>query len=65
MARLSPEERRHTFDEVELGLPEAAAIREVRRCLRCDWELQKQLKLKEADAQKPQSEAERVPVQAG
>jgi NADH-quinone oxidoreductase subunit F len=50
MPRLSAEQRKHTFAEVELGLTEAAAVREARRCLRCDWELQKQLRLKEAEA---------------
>ncbi len=34
-------ERRRTFDEVELGLKEEAAVREARRCLRCDWDPQR------------------------
>lgn len=50
MPRLSAEQRKHTLAEVELGLTEAAAVREARRCLRCDWELQKQLRLNEAEA---------------
>ena len=31
-------ERMHCFAEVELGLSEEVAIREARRCLRCDLE---------------------------
>jgi len=50
MPRLPAEQRIHGFDEVELGLAEAEAVREAGRCLRCDWELQKQLRLKQADA---------------
>jgi hypothetical protein len=42
--------RRLTFDEVELGLAEEAAVREARRCLRCDWELQKQLRLRQQES---------------
>jgi NADH-quinone oxidoreductase subunit F len=49
MPRLSPEQRKSSFAEVDLGLSEAAAVREARRCLRCDWELQKQLKAREAE----------------
>ena len=50
MPKLPADQRRRTFDEVELGLAEEAAVREARRCLRCDWELQKQLRLKQQDA---------------
>ncbi|GIX02756.1 MAG: hypothetical protein KatS3mg112_1693 [Thermogutta sp.] len=36
--RLLPvERRRHNFDEVELPWPEPVAIRQARRCLRCDY----------------------------
>ncbi len=48
--RLPGEARRGTFHEVELGLTEEAAIREARRCLRCDWELQKQLAARAEEA---------------
>jgi NADH-quinone oxidoreductase subunit F len=50
MPKLPADQRRRTFDEVELGLAEEAAVREARRCLRCDWELQKRLRLEEAKA---------------
>jgi hypothetical protein len=33
--------RRMSFDEVEKTVPETAAIREARRCLRCDLEFTK------------------------
>jgi hypothetical protein len=48
--KLSADQRRRTFDEVESGLAEEAAVREARRCLRCDWELQKRLRLKQQEA---------------
>lgn len=35
MPQLPLERRRHTFDEVELGLSTEAAAREARRCIRC------------------------------
>lgn len=36
--RLLPvERRRHNFDEVELPWPEPVALRQARRCLRCDY----------------------------
>jgi NADPH-dependent glutamate synthase beta subunit-like oxidoreductase len=54
--RLPAEQRRTAFAEVELGLAEEAAVREARRCLRCDWELQKRLRLKH------QEEDQREPV---
>ena len=38
MNRLSTTDRRNNFREVELGLTERAAVREARRCLRCDLE---------------------------
>lgn len=50
MPKLLAEQRRRAFEEVELGLAEAAVVREARRCLRCDWELQKQLRLKSEEA---------------
>jgi NADH-quinone oxidoreductase subunit F len=50
MPRLAAEQRRRTFEEVELGLTEAAVVGEARRCLRCDWALQKQLRLKSEEA---------------
>lgn len=50
MRRLSVESRSLCFDEVELGLDEAAAVGEARRCLRCDWEPHRaRLKKLEAD----------------
>ncbi len=50
MPRLPPNARRGNFAEVELGLTEDQAVREARRCLRCDWELQRQLEAKAAEA---------------
>ena len=38
MAYLSLRERAHSFKEVEIGLTEESAVREARRCLRCDLE---------------------------
>ena len=35
MAEASPEERRHTFNEVALGYTEAEAMTEATRCLNC------------------------------
>jgi NADH-quinone oxidoreductase subunit F len=40
MPHLSLDERKHNFKEVEKGLTEEMAIREARRCLRCDLETQ-------------------------
>lgn len=34
---LSPEKRRRGFEEVEIAWGEAVAVREARRCLRCDY----------------------------
>lgn len=34
---LAAEERAHSFDEVELAFSEAVALREAKRCLRCDY----------------------------
>jgi NADH-quinone oxidoreductase subunit F len=50
MLRLPAKQRKDSFAEVELGLAEEAAVLEARRCLRCDWELQKRLRLIEAEA---------------
>ena len=36
MPLLDMEQRKHTFKQVELGLPEEAAVAEALRCLRCD-----------------------------
>ncbi|MBM4443940.1 MAG: NADH-quinone oxidoreductase subunit NuoF [Chloroflexi bacterium] len=36
--RLPPEERKRTFEEIELNFPEESARQEARRCLRCDLE---------------------------
>ncbi|MFA5773669.1 MAG: FAD-dependent oxidoreductase [Candidatus Paceibacterota bacterium] len=37
-AHLKPEQRNSNFKEVELGLTEAQAVNEAKRCLRCDLE---------------------------
>ena len=37
MVMLSAGRRRYNFDEVELVWPEGEAIRQARRCLRCDY----------------------------
>ncbi|MBN2598954.1 MAG: NADH-quinone oxidoreductase subunit NuoF [Candidatus Thermoplasmatota archaeon] len=42
---LQPEERRGCFDEVELSFTKALAMKEAKRCLRCDLELELQEKL--------------------
>ncbi|HQB03207.1 MAG TPA: NADH-quinone oxidoreductase subunit NuoF [Candidatus Hydrogenedentes bacterium] len=34
---LAAEERAHSFDEVELAFSESVALREAKRCLRCDY----------------------------
>ncbi|MFO8010037.1 MAG: FAD-dependent oxidoreductase [Dehalococcoidia bacterium] len=39
MPILSPDERRETFSEIELGFSEERAQQEARRCLRCDLEV--------------------------
>jgi NADH-quinone oxidoreductase subunit F len=49
MPRLSIEQRKHCFDELELGLGEEAAVGEAHRCLRCDWEPHRS-RLKKAEA---------------
>jgi len=41
MPRIPPEQRRNNFNEVELGYSREVAMKEARRCLRCDWEVQK------------------------
>ena len=57
MIRLPADERRHTFEEVDLGYTEESVMKEARRCLRCDWELQKLRRKAAKDAQ----EVEEVP----
>lgn len=52
MPRLPPEQRKRNFNEVELGFSKAMAIPEAKRCLRCDWEVQRK-RLQEAKQQKP------------
>jgi NADH-quinone oxidoreductase subunit F len=42
---LLPEERRGCFDEVELSFTKALAMKEAKRCLRCDLELELQEKI--------------------
>lgn len=42
---LSPENRRRCFDEVELSFTKTLAMKEAKRCLRCDLELELQEKL--------------------
>ncbi|HAL57720.1 MAG TPA: NADH-quinone oxidoreductase subunit NuoF [Bacteroidetes bacterium] len=41
MPRVLPEGARTNFDEVELGYTAEMAMKEARRCLRCDWDLQR------------------------
>jgi NADH-quinone oxidoreductase subunit F len=65
LLRLPAEQRKDTFAEVELGLAEEAAVREARRCLRCDWELQKQLRLKQQEAAGGQESVDSYPITAG
>ena len=43
MPLLPPEVRAENFEEVELGLSEEAAVKEARRCLRCDLEARDKL----------------------
>jgi NADH-quinone oxidoreductase subunit F len=38
MARLSPEKRKNNLNEVNLGFSERQAVKEAKRCLRCDLE---------------------------
>lgn len=40
--RLAAEQRRKNFREVDLGLDDLSAVREARRCLRCDLETRKE-----------------------
>ncbi len=42
---LIPEQRRGCFDEVELSFTQALAMKEAKRCLRCDLELELQEKI--------------------
>jgi len=41
--------RRRSFDEVELGYTKEMAMEEAKRCLRCDWEMQKARRQREAE----------------
>jgi len=41
MPRAPAEQRCKNFDEVELGLSAEVAMREAKRCLRCDWQAQR------------------------
>jgi NADH-quinone oxidoreductase subunit F len=50
MPKLHPDVRRRSFDEVELGYSEEMAMEEAKRCLRCDWEMQKLRRQREAEA---------------
>ncbi|KPJ73283.1 hypothetical protein AMJ52_03940 [candidate division TA06 bacterium DG_78] len=40
--KLKPENRKKNFKEVDLGLDKKSAIREAKRCLRCDLEVKKE-----------------------
>ncbi len=48
MNRLPPVQRRFKFEEVDLGYTKESVMKEAKRCLRCDWELQK-LRQREAN----------------
>jgi NADH-quinone oxidoreductase subunit F len=48
MPKLPPEKRKSNFEEVELGYSKEAAMEEAKRCLRCDWEMQKLRRQREA-----------------
>ncbi len=50
MPKLPPHMRRRSFDEVELGYTQEMAMEEAKRCLRCDWEMQKARRQREAEA---------------
>lgn len=52
MPKLPPAQRRTTFDEVELGYSREAAMDEAKRCLRCDWEMQKLRRQREEEERK-------------
>lgn len=41
MPKLTLEQRKNSFGEVELGFTKEIAMTEAKRCLRCDWETQK------------------------
>jgi NADH-quinone oxidoreductase subunit F len=49
---VSLEKRKHTFDEVELCYTGSSAIKEAKRCLRCDMEIELQEKLEEEKGSK-------------
>lgn len=53
---LSPEERKHTFDEVEMCYTKSLAMKEAKRCLRCDLEIELQEKM-EQEKQKKEKKA--------
>jgi len=38
MPHLAPQERKHIFKEIELGFDEKDAVKEAKRCIRCDLE---------------------------
>jgi len=56
--------RKRSFDEVELGYSEEMAMEEAKRCLRCDWEMQKLRRQREAEsrATADKANAERQPA---
>lgn len=56
MPKIMLEQRRDSFQEVEIGYSEDMAIEEAKRCLRCDWELQK-LKGKEKEEKEEKESA--------
>lgn len=50
MPKLTVDERKNNFNEVELGYTREMAMKEARRCLRCDWETLKfKQKMNEAE----------------
>ena len=50
MPKLPLGQRKLSFDEVELGYSKEMAMEEAKRCLRCDWEMQKLRRQREAEA---------------
>jgi NADH-quinone oxidoreductase subunit F len=52
MEKLPPVDRINSFHEVELGYPMETAMKEARRCLRCDWDVQKQIEEREKEKAK-------------
>ncbi len=63
MPRLSPERRKTNFEEVELGYSKEAAMEEAKRCLRCDWEMQK-LRTQREEEERKASERKDLAAQA-